>query len=162
VPGDHPNCVSGAGPGGDLVKREADVVLVVGSRLGHLDPPDDKYWGDPAQHRLAPIHGDPRNVGATRPLAVGVPAHARAALQALDRALDERRVAKKDPAFLARARAAADAWQAQQMAVVDGWTGPGLHPARVMQAVGRTFGRDAIYVADGGFTSLWAHWCLPP
>ena len=46
--------------------------------------------------------------------------------------------------------------------MVDGWAGPGLHPGRVMQAVGRTFGRDAIYVADGGFTSLWAHWCLPP
>jgi acetolactate synthase-1/2/3 large subunit len=31
-----------------------------------------------------------------------------------------------------------------------------------MQAVGRTFGREAIYVADGGFTSLWAHFMLPP
>ena len=31
-----------------------------------------------------------------------------------------------------------------------------------MQAIGAAFGRDAIYVADGGFTSLWAHWCLPP
>src|SRR5262245_30134969 len=48
VPGDHPSCVSGAGPGGDLVKREADVVLVVGSRLGNLDLPYDKYWGAPA------------------------------------------------------------------------------------------------------------------
>ena len=162
VAGDHPNCISGAGPGGDLVKREADVVLVVGSRLGNLDLPYDKYWGDPGQQRVVQIDVDPRNVGVTRPLAFGIVADARAALEALDRALDIRRVEKKDPAFLARARAAADAWQAQQMAVVDGWTGPGLHPARVMQAVGRTFGRDAIYVADGGFTSLWAHWCLPP
>jgi acetolactate synthase-1/2/3 large subunit len=162
VAGDHPSCVSGAGPGGDLVKREADVVLVVGSRLGNLDLPYDKYWGDPARQHVVQIDVDPRNVGVTRPLAFGVVADARAALEALDRALDARRVAKKDPAFLARARAAADAWQAQQMGVVDGWRGPGLHPGRVMQAIGRTFGRDAIYVADGGFTSLWAHWCLPP
>jgi acetolactate synthase-1/2/3 large subunit len=31
-----------------------------------------------------------------------------------------------------------------------------------MQSVGRTFGREAIYAADGGFTSLWAHFMLPP
>jgi acetolactate synthase-1/2/3 large subunit len=31
-----------------------------------------------------------------------------------------------------------------------------------MRAVGKTFGRDAIYVADGGNTSLWAYWFLPP
>jgi acetolactate synthase-1/2/3 large subunit len=47
------------------------------------------------------------------------------------------------------------------MQVIDGWTGPGLHPGHVMHAIGRAFGSDAIYVADGGFTSLWAHWCLP-
>jgi acetolactate synthase-1/2/3 large subunit len=31
-----------------------------------------------------------------------------------------------------------------------------------MRAVGAAFGRDAIYVTDGGFTSLWAYWFLPP
>jgi acetolactate synthase-1/2/3 large subunit len=30
-----------------------------------------------------------------------------------------------------------------------------------VQAIGRVFGRDAIYVCDGGFTSLWAYWFLP-
>src|SRR5213080_820270 len=51
VPLDHPNAVYGLGAGGDLAKREADVVLVAGSRLGNLDLPYDKYWGDPAAHR---------------------------------------------------------------------------------------------------------------
>ena len=31
-----------------------------------------------------------------------------------------------------------------------------------MDAVGRAFGRDAIYAADGGNTSLWANMVLPP
>jgi len=31
-----------------------------------------------------------------------------------------------------------------------------------MEAVGSCFGRDAVYVTDGGMTSLWAHWFLPP
>jgi acetolactate synthase-1/2/3 large subunit len=162
VPVDHPGCIYGSSPAGDLVKREADVVLVVGSRLGNLDLPFDKYWGDPAEQRVVQIDVEPRSIGVTRPLALGLVADAGTALQALDAALDARGVAKKDPAFLARARDAADGWRTQQTSVVDGWTGPGLHPARVMQAIGRTFGREAIYVADGGFTSLWAHWFLPP
>ena len=37
-----------------------------------------------------------------------------------------------------------------------------IHPAHALQAVGGVFGRDAVYVADGGNTSLWAHSCLPP
>ena len=32
----------------------------------------------------------------------------------------------------------------------------------MLQAVGTVFGSDAVYVADGGNTSLWAHSCLPP
>jgi acetolactate synthase-1/2/3 large subunit len=48
------------------------------------------------------------------------------------------------------------------MAGVEQWSGAGIHPARAMQAVGEVFGRDAIYTADGGNTSLWAHWFLPP
>lgn len=162
VPVDHPSCVYGSSPAGDLAKREADVVLVVGSRLGNLDLPFDKYWGDPGEQRVVQIDVDPRSIGVTRPLALGIVADARAALEALVEALDGRAVAKKDPAFLARARAAADAWRAEQASVVDGWTGPGLHPARVMRAIGGAFGEEAIYVADGGFTSLWAHWSLPP
>ena len=161
VPVDHPSCIYGSSAAGDLVKREADVVLVVGSRLGNLDLPFDKYWGDPAEQRVVQIDVDPRSIGVTRPLALGIVADARMALEALVAALDARAVAKA-PAFLARARAAADAWRTQQDGVVDGWAGPGLHPGRVMRAIGHAFGREAIYVADGGFTSLWAHWCLPP
>ena len=48
------------------------------------------------------------------------------------------------------------------MRVVESWAGPGLHPARVIQAIGTAFGPGAIYVTDGGFTSLWAYWFLPP
>jgi acetolactate synthase-1/2/3 large subunit len=162
VPTDHPNAVYGFGAGGDLAKREADVVLVVGSRLGNLDLPFDKYWGDPATQQIVQIDVDPRHIGVTRPLALGVVADARVALEGLARVLEARGVGAKDASFLRRCRAAADGWRAEQMAGVERWTGPGLHPAHVMQAVGRVFGRDAIYVTDGGFTSLWAHWFLPP
>ena len=41
------------------------------------------------------------------------------------------------------------------------WKGPGLHPAHALQVIGTVFGRDAVYVTDGGNTSLWAMSYLP-
>jgi acetolactate synthase-1/2/3 large subunit len=162
VPLDHPNAVAGNGAGGDLARREADVVLVAGSRLGNLDLPYDKYWGDPATQKVVQIDVDPRHIGVTRPLALGIVADVGQALAGLGAALEARGARVADPGFLARCRRAAEEWRREQMRVVEAWSGPGLHPARVMEAIGRTFGRDPIYVADGGFTSLWAYWCLPP
>jgi acetolactate synthase-1/2/3 large subunit len=159
VPTDHPNAVYGLGAGGDLAKREADVVLVAGSRLGNLDLPYDKYWGDPATQRIVQIDVDPRHVGVTRPVALGVVADVRQALGRLATAIAPR---ERGGDFLARCRRAAAEWWERQMRVVDGWSGPGLHPAHVVRAIGKGFGRDAIYVTDGGFTSLWAYWFLPP
>jgi acetolactate synthase I/II/III large subunit len=160
VPPDHPNAIYGLGAGGDLAKRESDVVLVVGSRLGNLDLPYDKYWGDPTKQRVVQIDVDPRNVGVTRPLTLGLVADLGPALASLASALG--RPTRGDAEFLRRCRRAADEWWTAQMQVVERWTGPGLHPARVVQAIGRSFGRDAVYVCDGGFTSLWAYWFLPP
>jgi len=162
VPLDHPNTVYGLGAGGDLAKREADVVLVLGSRLGNLDLPYDKYWGDPATQRVVQIDVDPRHIGVTRPLALGIVADVKPALASLAAALEAKRTRARDPGFLARCRRAAEEWWKEQMRVVESWAGPGLHPARVIQAIGTAFGPGAIYVTDGGFTSLWAYWFLPP
>jgi acetolactate synthase-1/2/3 large subunit len=44
---------------------------------------------------------------------------------------------------------------------VRGYRGEGIHPAHALQTIGNFFGKDAIYVTDGGNTSLWSHWFLP-
>jgi acetolactate synthase-1/2/3 large subunit len=163
VPKDHAHALYAYGAGADLARREADVVLVVGSRLGNLDLPYDKYWGDPQQQQLIQIDIDPRNMGVSRPLALGVVADVAGALEGLLRVLEKRgQRSVADVTFLERAREADRAWQAEQAGLVAGWSEPGIHPAHAMEAVGRVFGRDAVYVADGGNTSLWAHWFLPP
>jgi acetolactate synthase-1/2/3 large subunit len=159
---EHPHCVYGFGAAGDLARREADVVLVVGSRLGNLDLPYDKYWGDPESQQIVQIDLDPRHIGVTRPLAAGIVAEARSALEGLVRVLEKRGTRPETSADLARYREADRVWREEQFAVVAEWSGPGLHPAHAMEAVGRVFGSDAVYVADGGNTSLWAHWFLPP
>jgi acetolactate synthase-1/2/3 large subunit len=161
VPFDHPNHVYGSSPVADAVRREADVILVAGSRLGNLDLPYDKYWGDPERARLVQIDVDARHMGVTRPLALGIVADVRATLEGIVRALEARGATPRRAERLARTREAAAAWWAAQEQRIAGWSGSGLHPARVMRAVGRAFGSDAIYVTDGGMTSLWAHACLP-
>ncbi len=161
VPRDHSHYVYGTGAGGDLVRREADVVLVVGSRLGNLDLPYDKYWGDPASQKIVQIDVDPRHLGVTRPLALGILAEARGALEGLVRVLEKRGLRRVESPNLARYREADQAWWKDQLGVVERWSGSGLHPARAMEAIGRLFGKDAVYVTDGGNTSLWAHWFLP-
>jgi acetolactate synthase I/II/III large subunit len=162
VPLDHPNYIFGFGRGGDVVKQEADVILVAGSRLGNLDLPYDKYWGDPARQRLIQIDVDARHIGVTRPLALGIVADVQQALEGLVQALRARQARGRDGTDLARYRQAAQAWWEDQLAPVRSWSGSGIHPAHALQAVGAVFGRDAVYVTDGGNTSLWAHSCLPP
>jgi len=162
VPGDHEHFVFGFGDAGDLVRREADVVLVVGSRMGNLDLPYDKYWGDPETQRIVQIDVDPRHLGVTRPITVGMVADAGAALDGLLRLLEKRGVAREPSADLARYREVDRSIREEQTRAVLDWSGEGIHPIQVMLAVGQEFGRDAIYTTDGGNTSLWAALSLPP
>ena len=41
------------------------------------------------------------------------------------------------------------------------WSEAGIHPAQAAHVVGTVFGENALYVTDGGMTSLWAAWNLP-
>jgi len=161
VPLDHPQLVYGFGAGADVARREADVVLVAGSRLGNLDLPYDKYWGDPSRQKIIQIDIDPRDIAVTRPVALGFVADVRAALGALDRALEARGAGPRAADYLARCRDTDRDWREKQLAPVRNWNGPAIHPAHVVEAIARTFGEEAVYVTDGGMTSLWAHWFLP-
>jgi acetolactate synthase-1/2/3 large subunit len=161
LPIDHPSWLHPYSDAADAARREADVVLVAGSRLGNLDLPFDKYWGDGAAQRVIQIDVDARNVGVSRPIALGIVADLADALPRLDAALAERKPLARSGADLERYRALARAWRDAQARGFAGWSGPGLHPAHAMLAIGRAFGGDAIYATDGGNTSLWAHALLP-
>jgi acetolactate synthase-1/2/3 large subunit len=162
APLDHKHHLYGYGAGADLARKEADVILALGTRLGNLDTPFDKYWGDKDHQRLIQIDVEPRSIGVTRPLAIGIVSDLGAALSELLETLSSIPARANATADLARYREAERAWREKEFAGLNAYNGPGLHPGLVMRAVGRVFGREAIYVADGGFTSLWAHFMLPP
>ena len=161
VPLDHPNFLYGYGTGADLARRESDVILVVGSRMGNLDTPYDKYWGDPANQKLIQVDIDQRNMGVTRPIALGIVADAKSALEGLLRMLKTKRAQPKAGEDMMRYRETAREWREKRFKSVTAWSGPGIHPAHAIETIGKVFGANSIYVADGGNTSLWSLWFLP-
>jgi len=161
VPLDHPSYFSSQSPAADELRRNADVLLVVGSRVGNLDVPFDKYWGDPANCRVIHVDIEPRHIGVSRPVALGIVADARATLEGLVAKLRGRTPAGRGRADLARLREDHASWRAAVGESVAAWSGPGIHPAQAIAAVGAAFGGDAVYCTDGGMTSLWAAMALP-
>ena len=159
---DHPNWLFGFGPAGDLARAEADVLLVVGSRMGNLDTPYDKYWGDPSGQQLIQIDIDPRNIGVSRPVNIGIVADVQNALDGLVSRIPLLRRPARDPEDLARYRNVDEQVRLEAARPILEWQGPGIHPAHAIGAVGAVFGDDAVYTVDGGNTSLWAHSILPP
>ncbi len=162
VPSDHPNYVFGFACAGDQVRGEADVLLIVGSRVGNLDLPYDKYWGDPAGQRLIQIDVDPRHLGVTRPLSLGILADARTALEGIATRLRSMNLPADSGDDLARYRALDEQVRTAQATPILEWQGPGIHPAHALGTIGAVFGSEAVYTVDGGNTALWAYSVLPP
>jgi acetolactate synthase-1/2/3 large subunit len=161
VPQDHPLYFNSQSPAADDLRRNADVMLVVGSRVGNLDVPFDKYWGDPAKCRVIQVDIDPRHVGVSRPVALGMIADARATLEGLATKLRGRKIASQGRTDVAARRAEFLNWAQAIGAMIASWKGPGIHPAHAIGTIGAVFGGDAVYCTDGGMTSLWAAMALP-
>jgi len=162
VPGDHPNYLFGFGPAGDAARSEADVILVAGSRIGNLDVPFDSHWGDPEGKQLIQIDIDPRHFGVTRPIALGILADARPALEGIAARLRGLAPAASPSSELQRYREIDQQARMEQAGPIMEWQGPGIHPAHALGAIGAFFGSEAVYTVDGGNTSLWAYSVLPP
>ncbi len=143
------------------LRHAADVVLVVGSRLGETD-----WWGRPpqwrAEQRIVQVDVDDRVFGATRPVEVAVVADARVFLEALAAALEHRVDAgvlerrRRRVAPLVAVREAEAAKLARRLSDV---TAP-MVTAHVPAICRELCDDDAIFVVDGGNTAVWANFYL--
>ncbi len=161
MPHDHPLCFMSQSPVADDLRRNADVMLAVGSRIGNLDVPFDKYWGDPKNCKLIHVDVDPRHIGVSRPVTLGIVADAKATLSGLVARLRSLKAASTGRKDLDGLRTAQAAWKTAIQAQVAAWSGPGIHPGQACAVVGGVFGSEAVYHADGGNTSLWTGIALP-
>ncbi len=141
--------------GGGLARREADVVLIVGGRLGEYDawgmPP---LWGDPGAQTTIQIDVDPLSIGLNRPVDVPIVADARAALAALLDAVRRRGARRDRGADLARYREQSAQTMAVAMTYLGTSTTAGVHPGHMVMTVRQHCPPETITVLDGGNTVL--------
>ncbi len=157
IPEDHPLCLIPSTASGALkAQAAADVVLLVGGRMGDID-----FWGRPPiwgvwnTQRYIQIDIEPQNIALNRPIDLALTGDAKGTLRALLEAVKMRTGPKAENPQFEDARQAQETW-------LSGWEegarsdGVPIHPLRLMREVREFFPREAIYAQDGGTTSVWA------
>ena len=162
ISNDHPLYLGMAGLGAASTVRErlerADAMLVIGSRLNEPTSWDDTI--PTATTRWAHVDIEPARTAGPRHADLTVATDARTFL----RAANERMLGKAVlDAALVRTRQAnnaadREAWElaATVDAGADDWTGPGVHPGRVITTLRRVLPDDAILTTDAGNFAGWA------
>src|ERR1035437_2927452 len=145
-----------------LVRNEADAVLILGSRLGETDRwGKAPYWRAPRDRRMAQVDIDAAMLGANRPVDVAVQADVGVFLAALavrirarqregegmDRTRRRERM-EKYRAHIRRYKAKLEGALADR--------GSPVHSAHVPALVRELFPAGSPIVADGGNTAVWA------
>lgn len=157
VPDDHPLCFgSGYSSYSQAAQqiRQADLVLLLGEKVdfrfmfGHS-------FGREAT--LITVHPAPEEVGRNRPVAVGITADVRAALDQLVAAAQGRQW--KEGPWVHALRAAREAHEAK-LAELSGHDASPLHPLALVREVEPFLEREAILVFDGADFSAWAQMAL--
>jgi acetolactate synthase I/II/III large subunit len=148
----HPTCLSRI-----MANSQADVVLTVGTRLGELNmwgrPP---MWGEPQTQRLIQIDTEPTHIGLNRPVDVALLGDAKVILARLLEAVSHLTEKREPHPKFSEFRALQDAWQQDlDQSVADMERRPML-TGQILKACNDFFPADAIFVMDGGNTTLWS------
>ena len=156
VPEDHPLCLIPSSFGALGAQSAADVVLLVGGRLGDLDfwgkPP---AWGEYGEQKWIQIDISGESIGLNRPVDLGIIGDAKACLRALLTAVKKRTPRRQEWAEIADAREATEGWLSGYRELGQCDDVP-IHPLRLVQEVRDFFPRNAIVSVDGGNTAVWA------
>jgi acetolactate synthase-1/2/3 large subunit len=140
------------------VRNEADLVLVLGSRLGETDWwGKAPYWARPSRQKVVQVDCDPAMLGVNRPLELGIVADVGLFLDRLV-AVVRARVGEVDRA----ARQAAlsgyrEAWLVERARLDEKLADRAspLHPAHVGHICRRELPDDTVAVFDGGNATIW-------
>ena len=139
-----------------LARNEADVVLVVGSRLGEYDgwgsPP---AWGMPGKQKTIQIDSDALSIGLNRPVDVGIVADAKSALKAIVSKVKAKTAARSEMPDLARYRELTQETMTNGIQFLMAQPTRGLNPGQMVFNARSFFPRNAVTVLDGGNTTLW-------
>jgi acetolactate synthase I/II/III large subunit len=141
------------------VRNDADVVLVVGSRLGETDWwGKAPYWRRPSEQQMIQVDTDGHILGANKPAALAVLADAKLFLAALaDRlaSLTGRMNLESRRRKVTRYRDKAMEERAKLDEKLADMTVP-MNPAHVGHVCQQVFPPESVLVADGGNAAVWA------
>ncbi len=158
IPEDHPLYLIPPGFGSIAARSQADLVLVIGSRVGLLDlwgkPPT---WGKPEDQKIIQIDTAPESLGENRQVDLAILGDAKAVVQDMQAALETMIEPREERPQLAQYRAAQAAWLQNFENLASSDAVP-MHPLRVVRDARTFFPREAVFVTDGGNTSIWAHY----
>ncbi|MGD2126334.1 MAG: thiamine pyrophosphate-binding protein [Desulfobacteraceae bacterium] len=158
IPEDHPLCLIPVGFGALGAQATADVVLLIGGRMGDIEfwgsPP---AWGTPEEQKWIQIDIVPESIGLNRSVDLALVGDAKATLTALLEAVKARTGPKPENPQFRDAREAQASWLRQWDDGARSESAP-IHPLRLMREIRVFFPRDAIMCADGGTTAVWAYY----
>ncbi len=142
------------------VRRAADVVLTLGSRLGETDWwGKAPYWRKPGEQKMIQVDIDEDCLGCNKPADLAVLADVRVFLEALAIELEGRkssiRAAERDE-FLSQVREEKAAQRKELDAALEEDIDP-MNPAHVGHICSKVFTDDAIRVFDGGNAAVWGN-----
>lgn len=155
IPEDHPLSLFPAGFGAIAAQSQADVVLLVGGRLGDLDfwgrPP---AWGESAKQKLIQIDIAPEMIAHNRIVDLPIVGDAKSTLSEILKLIKAKPKAKPRTE-MKDCREAQESWLADYIQQGKSDQVP-IHPLRMIQDVRDFFPRDAISIVDGGNIAVWA------
>lgn len=156
-PGNHPLAVGPIGYQGSLAAMqllsEADVVLALGTRLnGFGTSPQYGFDYFPKAAKLIHNSIDPLEIGAQRPITVGLLGDCQAVAEQLVRALAGRKTSVNQDARLAQIAEKKKAW-ANTHAEKGNVDGKPIHPHRALREIARALPADVAVIADVGNVS---------
>jgi acetolactate synthase-1/2/3 large subunit len=161
ISNDHPLYLGMTGYGSPATVRErlatADAMLVIGSRLGEITT---FGWTVPAAGtRWAHVDVAPGHVAPDLPPAeLTVASDARLFLRAAVARLESKGALDKETTDARAARNAEDrdAWEAATVVDAHPWSGPGVHPGKVVTTLRQLLPDDGIVTTDAGSFGGWA------
>jgi acetolactate synthase-1/2/3 large subunit/sulfoacetaldehyde acetyltransferase len=159
VPNSHPHYIGPLGRAGSpeaaAACRRADLLLVVGSRLGNFTTYYDQRYIQPGT-RIVQIDIDSRDIGRTYPVTLGIQADAGEALAALLEGLSQARVPATRTAWQQEAEGLRAQRQTRLQGEADLHTLP-LKPQRVYVELRRVLPPETIVTLDAGAAPAYGY-----
>jgi len=149
VPEDHPLCFGPTRVG----TRQADVVLLVGTRLNYgLNYGRPTLFNDEAKWIQIDIEAE--EIGRNRPVEIGIVGDVKAVLQQMIEEAGDRCQGRKELPWVEEIREYVRERGQGLEAEMNSDSVP-IHPARLCKEIRDFLDRDAIIVMDGGDTTVW-------